>query len=174
MALVARHIPNFYFFNPPRCFLLRLAGAKIGKFSHISSGITFEASTRDEVIAGFSVGYRTFINSDLRVSFRNSKVTIGNRCMIGARVSLETTSHNVVFDDFEGNPEETRETFYGDILIDDGAWIGSGVIILGGVEIGKRAVVAAGAVVSKNVLADTMVGGVPAKLIKKLPHRTES
>ncbi|WP_178990252.1 acyltransferase [Winogradskyella schleiferi] len=54
------------------------------------------------------------------------------------------------------------------IIIEDGAWIGSGVTILPGVIIGKRAVVAAGSVVTKNIEAESIYGGIPAKFIKKI------
>lgn len=54
------------------------------------------------------------------------------------------------------------------VMIEDGAWIGSGVTILPGVKIGKKAIVAAGAVVTTDVNEKTLVGGVPAKLLKNL------
>ncbi|GAB3663614.1 hypothetical protein GCM10028791_39040 [Echinicola sediminis] len=54
------------------------------------------------------------------------------------------------------------------VIIKDGAWIGSNVTILPGVSIGKRAVVAAGSVVTKDVMSQTIVGGVPAKIIKEI------
>lgn len=54
------------------------------------------------------------------------------------------------------------------VVIGNGVWIGANVTILGGVNIGDGAVVAAGAVVTKDVPAKTLVGGVPAKIIKQL------
>ncbi|MBI1862733.1 hypothetical protein HYS00_01295 [Candidatus Microgenomates bacterium] len=54
------------------------------------------------------------------------------------------------------------------IVIKQGAWIATGAIILGGVTVGRNAVVAAGAVVSKNIPTLTIFGGVPAKRIKKI------
>ena len=59
-------------------------------------------------------------------------------------------------------------TFAKPIIIDDGCWIGANATIIGGVTIGEGAVVAAGAVVTKDVEPYTMVGGVPAKIIKEL------
>lgn len=55
----------------------------------------------------------------------------------------------------------------GDIIIDDDVWIGAGAIILTGVTIGKGSVIAAGSIVTKDVEPYTIVGGNPAKLIKK-------
>ncbi|MBV4357845.1 hypothetical protein KTO63_11845 [Parasegetibacter sp. MAH-26] len=54
------------------------------------------------------------------------------------------------------------------ITIEDGAWIGSRVTILPGVTIGEKSIIAAGAVVTKDVEPYTLVGGVPAKIIKHL------
>lgn len=55
-----------------------------------------------------------------------------------------------------------------DVVIGSGTWIGTGAIILPGVTIGKMCIIAAGAVVNKDVPKNTMVGGVPAKVIKIL------
>ena len=54
------------------------------------------------------------------------------------------------------------------VTVEDGAWVGSGVTILPGVTIGKRAVVAAGSLITKSVESNTIVGGIPAKLIKRI------
>lgn len=58
-----------------------------------------------------------------------------------------------------------------DIIIREGCWIASGSIILGGVEIGEHSIVAAGAVVTKSFPKGSMIGGVPAKLIKKIDEK---
>ena len=60
------------------------------------------------------------------------------------------------------------EGFYKDIIINDGVWIGMNSIILPGVTIGKKAVVAAGSVVTKNVPDYCIVAGNPAKIIREL------
>ena len=54
------------------------------------------------------------------------------------------------------------------IVVEDGAWIGAGAIILPGVTVGRKAIVAAGSVVNRNVEANTIVGGVPAKFIRAI------
>ena len=88
---------------------------------------------------------------------------VGKNCLIGPRVSFETASHNIVFDDEKGWGFFTKP-----IVIGDRVWIGAGSIILPGVTINDGAVVAAGAVVNKDVEAFTLVGGVPAQKIKDL------
>ena len=65
-------------------------------------------------------------------------------------------------------PNERQSLVPGPIHIKKNAWIGAGATILPGVTIGENAVVAAGAVVSKDVAANTIVGGIPAKIIKSI------
>lgn len=75
------------------------------------------------------------------------------------------TSNNEVY----LNPETHSRVHYNEpIVIEDDVWIGSGAVILPGVRVGKGSVVAAGAVVTKDVPAQTLVGEVPARIIKKI------
>ena len=69
------------------------------------------------------------------------------------------------------NSEGVRGVNSGPIIVEDYAWIGAGSIILQGVRIGKGSVVAAGAVVNKDVEAYTLVGGVPARFIRQLEDK---
>ena len=58
----------------------------------------------------------------------------------------------------------------GSIIIEDNVWIGEGAVVLGGVSIGKNSIIAAHAVVTKDVPQYSIVAGVPAKIIKSIPH----
>jgi len=88
-------------------------------------------------------------------------ITIEDEVMIGPRVNITSENHPV--------DVATRKTMLpAAVLIQKNAWIGAGATILPGVTVGENAVVAAGAVVNKDVEPNTVVGGVPAKLIKKL------
>lgn len=106
---------------------------------------------------GLNIGMRTNIGFDAWVDARG-KIEIGNDTTIASRSQLITGTHDLDSHTFEAN--------FLPIMIGNNVWIGTSAIILPGVKIGDGAVVAAGAVVSKDVLPYTVVGGVPAKFIK--------
>lgn len=93
----------------------------------------------------------------------SDNISIGKDVAIGPNCVLYTHDHDYKSQD---KPAWKGGVITKPIIIEEGAWIGSGVTILPGVTIGERAVVAAGAVVTKNVDPNTVVGGLPAKLIK--------
>jgi acetyltransferase-like isoleucine patch superfamily enzyme len=104
-----------------------------------------------------------------RVSiYDNALVSIGNRVLIGPHVCICTGTHEI-------DPLVRKEcsSFALPVVIEDDVWIGASVTILPGVRIGKGSMVAAGAVVAKDVDSGVVVGGVPAKVIKKLSNETE-
>jgi acetyltransferase-like isoleucine patch superfamily enzyme len=92
-------------------------------------------------------------------------VRIGDRVYTSPFVQIIAVNH--VFDDPETPFTEQGITAEG-ITVEDDVWIGSGAIITDGVRVGKGSVVAAGAVVTQNVPPHTVVGGVPAKVIKPI------
>lgn len=123
-------------------------------------------------IDNISIGDYTYgpINA---LTFNDSaKLKIGNFCSIAPRVSFLVSADHYV-NHISSYPFKVRimgESFEGyskgDIIVDDDVWIGYGATILSGVHIGQGAVIAAGAVVSKDVPPYAIVGGVPASLIK--------
>ena len=88
-------------------------------------------------------------------------ITIEDDVQIGPKVSLITENHPL-------DPATRKSLDLKSILVKKNAWIGAGAIILPGVTIGENSVVAAGAVVNKDVPANTIVGGIPAKVIKSI------
>lgn len=88
-------------------------------------------------------------------------ITIEDDVLIGPKVNLITENHPV-------DPSDRRTLVVKPIVIKKNAWLGAAVTILPGVTIGENAVVAAGAVVSKDVPANSIVAGVPAKVIKEI------
>ena len=107
-----------------------------------------------------TLGKNVFINH--ACSFLDmGGITLEDEVLIGPKVNLITENHPL-------EPAERRALITASILIKRKAWIGAGATILPGVTVGENAVVAAGAVVTKDVPANTIVGGVPAKIIKKI------
>ncbi len=109
-----------------------------------------------------SVGKRFFANFNFTV-LDEAPVTIGDDCFIGPNVSIYTACHST--DPVERN---TRREWAEPVSIGNNVWIGGSVTILPGVTIGNNVVVAAGAVVTKDIPDNTLVGGVPAKKLKDL------
>jgi acetyltransferase-like isoleucine patch superfamily enzyme len=106
------------------------------------------------------IGEKVFINHDC--SFLGiGGITIEDDVLIGPKVSLITESHPL-------SPSERKALLVKPIVIKRNAWIGASATILPGVTVGENAVVAAGAVVSRDVPANTVVGGVPARLIREI------
>ena len=104
------------------------------------------------------IGDNVFINACCHFQDHGG-VTLGDGCQIG---------HNVVFAPLDHGlaPEDRHTTYPAPIVLGRNVWVGSNSTILQGVTIGDNAVVAAGAVVTKDVPADAIVGGVPAKIMK--------
>lgn len=107
-----------------------------------------------------TIGKNVFINH--ACSFLDmGGITIEDDVLIGPKVNLITENHPL-------NPEDRKSLVCKPIVIKRNAWIGAAATILPGVTIGENAVVAAGAVVTTDVLPNTIVGGVPAKFIKNI------
>jgi len=107
-----------------------------------------------------NIGKNVFINFDCTFLALGG-ITIEDDVLIGPKVSLITENHPI-------NPQERKGLIVKPIHIKKNAWIGANTTILPGVTIGENAVIAAGAVVSKDVPDHTIVGGIPAKFIKTI------
>ncbi|MEA5138185.1 sugar O-acetyltransferase [Arcicella rigui] len=88
-------------------------------------------------------------------------ITIEDDVMLGPRVNLTSENHPL-------DPKDRKTVILQPILIKRNAWIGANATILSGVTIGENAIVAAGAVVRKDVPANCVVAGVPAKIVKEI------
>lgn len=106
------------------------------------------------------LGHNVFINH--ACSFLDlGGITIEDEVMIAPRVNITSENHPVDAD--------KRKTLVPEkVIIKQNAWVGAGATILPGITVGKNAVVAAGAVVTKDVPANTVVAGMPAKVIKEV------
>lgn len=111
---------------------------------------------------GLTVGNNVGIAQNCFIQVRG-KVTIGSHVMFGPNVSIFSENH--VFSDVE-IPMISQPTIRGEVIIEDDVWLGTHSIILSGVHIGKGSVIAAGALVNKDIPAYSVAAGVPAKVIK--------
>lgn len=111
------------------------------------------------------IGKKVFINSGCRFQDQG-QITIGDESLIGHNVVFATINH-----DF--NPQNRGTMYLKPIELKKRAWIGSNATILPGVTVGENSVVAAGAVVTKYVAPNTIVGGNPAKFISNLEDKIE-
>ena len=133
-----RHHGNNFIFDPRDNF----------SYNHIEVG--------DDVSIGTGA---LFIASE-------SKIIIGNKVMFGPNVTIIGGNHNTsvvgrfMYDVHEKRPEDDQ-----DIIFEDDVWVGSCAVILKGVKVGRGSIVAAGALVNKDVPPYTVVGGIPARII---------
>ncbi len=157
---IANHLPRIKFLDYGRFLLYKLAGIKISGQALIFGPLIIRPIGKAKNIY---IGDHSFLNTYIRFGCPDAPIRIGRHCQIGPSVMFETVNH-----DLDAIPGENRSTQTLPITIEDHVWIGASAIILAGVTVGKGAVIGAGAVVTKNVAPRTLVGGVPAKLIKKL------
>lgn len=135
-----------------------LIGKLIGKPLDASFGIFPPFYT--DCGKNIHIGKNVFINSGCRFQDQGG-IFIGDDVLIGHNVVLATLNHGFA-------PEDRGTTYPAPIYIGRAVWIGANATVLQGVTIGESAVIGAGAVVTKDVPSNTVVGGVPAKVIKEI------
>lgn len=146
---VCNHIINKIPSHLARIIFYRHAmGFKIGKGASIHLGAHFDCA------GGLMIGENSVVSQNCRLDNRGG-ITIGCNASISAYTIVLTADHDPQESDFPGRTSE--------VVIGNYVWIGTRGMILRGVTIGDGAVIVAGAIVITNFVADTIVGGVPAK-----------
>ena len=112
-----------------------------------------------------TIGKNVFINSCCHFQDQGG-IVIGDGALIGHNVILATLNHDFL-------PEKRATTHPAPIKIGKNVWIGAGVTVVPGVTIGDNSIIAAGAVVTKDVPEMAVVGGVPARVIKQINNKEE-
>jgi len=141
-----------------RRLLCRITGSEVDSSVRVVPPFTFDL--------GFNIkfGRKVFVNYNC-VFLDNAEINLGEGVALGPCVKLITPTHPT-------DPNIRREGLHTcslPIHIEDYAWIGAGATILQGITVGHDSVVGAGAVVTRDVLPETIVAGVPAHVIRKIP-----
>ncbi len=147
-------------FNRTRTVMLRAAGIRIGLHSLVQGPLRITGTGNP--CQDFSIGAFTLLSGALHADI-GAPIRIGNRVRIGHDVSLLTVDHEVGSEAMRSGRRK-----FGPIEIADGAWVASRVVVLPGVRIGAGAIVAAGAVVTRDVPNNMLVAGVPARVVRNL------
>ena len=152
------NLPRYRPFISLKKLFLILRGSKIGKRVIIYPQVWIVPG--NNLIIGDDVNLAKGV---IIITKEGSKLVIGDRTMIGFDTKIITSNHEI--------PTGRGKIFYGgsvpeDVIVGKDVWIGANCVITAGVTIGDGAVIAAGSIVTKNVEDYSIVGGVPAKLIK--------
>ena len=126
----------------------------------IDDSVEIRLPIRSDYGANLKIGKQVFINSNVMFTDLGG-IELEDKVLVGPNVTIISVNHPL-------DPEKRRGVELKSVRIEENAWLGANSTILPGVTVGKSAVVAAGAVVSKDVPAYTVVAGVPAKVIKKV------
>lgn len=129
---------------------------------HVGTNFHFNQPFRCDFGFNIHIGDNFFANFNLTI-LDEARVTIGDNCFIGPNVSMYTACHPL--DPAERN---TLVEWAEPITIGDNVWIGGSATLLPGVTVGDNVVIGAGAVVTKDIPDNVVVGGNPARILKKI------
>ena len=140
------------------CEVCQLVSEIIGR--EVPASTEIRVSLYSDYGRNIKLGERVFINANVMMVDLGG-ITIEDDVLIGPGAYLISVNHQL-------KPKQLKELELKPVVIERNAWIGAKAMILPGVTIGENAVVAAGAVASKNVPANTVVADIPARIIKKI------
>lgn len=150
IKIVANYIRNFIIFK------LVYRWVRYGKNMHCQQNVKFSPGRKIIFGDNVGIGYYCFFQCD---------ITVGNNVLIGSN-SVFINSDDHIYDNVGKLMSESGRGDKYNIEIEDDVWIGHGAIILTPSKIGRGAIVAAGSLVLKDIPAYSIVGGVPAKILK--------
>jgi len=135
--------------------MLKKVFKKIGYNVNVRPYLKFVSGKNISLGNNSGIGERSFLQDF-------AEIKIGDNVLIGDQVTILTVNHGTKRDQLI----RSQQNEYNQVIIGNDVWLGTKSIILPGVNIGNGAVIAAGAVVTKNVPEYALVGGVPARIIK--------
>lgn len=131
--------------------------------SQVDSSLSLFVPFYSDFGKNIHLGKDIFINSCCCFQDQGG-IYIGDHCLIGHNTVIATINHGLA-------PDKRKQLQLKPVRIGNNVWIGSNATLLPGITVGDNAVIAAGSVVNRDVPANSIVGGVPAKFIKKVPPR---
>jgi maltose O-acetyltransferase len=143
-----------------RTAIYRLAGIRIGPRTSVFGRLTITGP--GPVHERLYIGADCIINAPLFLDL-SAEIRIGDRVSIGHHTVFVTAHHDIGPPEFRAGVNTGRA-----IVVEEGCWIAARSTILPGVTVGQSSVVASGAVVARSVAGNSLVGGVPARLIRNL------
>lgn len=139
-------------------------------FRYLVSVLFLRSNNYVRMYEGVTIWYPYRVNFGKKVTLNEwvyisgfGNVSIGNGCSIGHRVSIISSNHGKS----KAVPIKSQQLTAEEVRIEDDVWIGANATILGGVTVGKGAIIAAGAVVNSDVPSYAISGGVPARVISE-------
>lgn len=130
--------------------------------------VTFKPSTSNiKGIENMSFGNYVRIHKYATIFSSDAKLIIGNKVALGPKVTIMTGNHATdTIGTYMWDVHDKKDGLDKDVIIEDEIWVGSNVTILSGAHISRGCVIAAGAIVNKYIPPYSIVGGVPAKVLK--------
>lgn len=142
-----------------KCKIINNGNISIGEKFCITGNPVSVLLTTENKNSNLTVGNNVYFNYGVDIGC-SSSIRIGNNVKIGQFTTIIDNNYHMIDMQDTSKPKE--------IVIEDNVWIGMKCTILPGVKIGANAVIASGSIVNKDVLPNSLVGGVPAKFIKEL------
>lgn len=152
---VAAHLPDDPYTSRLRAHLYRLLRTRVGRAPTMKGGTRVNGY-------GLRIGDRVFVNRHCYFDL-SAPVDLGNDVVVGHHTFFVTASHEI--GDARRRAGAVKPA---PIVVEDGVWIGCRSTILPGVRLGRGSVIAAGSMVVRDVPANTLVGGVPARELRRL------